>query len=323
MKVFLAGATGAIGKRLVPALRDRGYDVVALTRSAESAARLRSAGANPVIADIFDRTTIIRSMKETRPDVVIHQLTALAGVTKYKNFDRAFAVTNRLRTEGTDILLEAARAAGARRFVAQSYGGWIYGRSGDGLKTEQDPIDPNPPPKQQQSLDAIRHLENALLGERTMTGIALRYGNLYGPGTNVAPGGEVSALVCARKVPIIGDGGGVWSFLHVDDAATAIIAAIERGTTGVYNTCDDDPAPVAEWLPELARSLGAKPPRHVPVWLARFVAGEVGVSLMTQIRGMSNAKAKRDLSWQPRYASWRQGFWARDGVDELRFQRTG
>jgi nucleoside-diphosphate-sugar epimerase len=310
MKIFLAGATGAVGKRLVPALRNRGYEVIGLTRSPDKAASLHAEGAYPVVADALDRDAITRAMKETRPHIIVHQLTALTGVTNYRNFDKVFAATNRLRTEGTDILLEAARAVGAERFVAQSYGGWNYEQSGDGLKTERDPLTSHPPRKQQKSLDAIEHLENVVLGERTLTGIPLRFGNLYGPGTNLALDGEMSALVRARKVPLIGSGGGIWSFLHVDDAASGTIAAIEHGTRDVYNICDDDPAPVAEWLPELARALGAKPPMHVPSWIGRLAAGEVGVSMMTQIRGgMSNAKAKRELHWEPRYPSWRQGFW--------------
>ena len=309
MRIFLAGATGAVGKRLVPALRQRGYDVTALTRSEDNAAALRSAGAHPVVADALDRGAVVRAVTDARADVVIHQLTSLTGAASIRHFDRVFAVTNRLRTEGTDILLEAARAAGAQRFIAQSYGGWTYGCTGDGLKTERDPLDPHPLPQQKQSLDAIRYLENAVLNAGTMTGIALRFGSLYGPGTNLGFHGEFSDVVRSRKLPIIGSGAGVWSFLHIDDAASATIAAIEHGTTGVYNVCDDDPAPESEWLPELAKALGAKPPMHVPRWLGRIAAGDVIVSMMTQMRGMSNAKAKRELDWRPRYASWRQGFW--------------
>lgn len=309
MRVFVAGATGAIGKRLVPKLRDAGHQVVGLTRSAEKASALRSAGALPVVADAFDRPAILRLVKEAKPDVVIHQLTGLAGITNYRNFDRVFAGTNRLRTEGLDILLEAARGAGAQRFIAQSYGGWNYERTGDALKTERDSLDPHPPRKQQKTLDAIRYLEQAVLSGGKMTGIALRYGSLYGPGTNIALDGDVSALVRARKLPIIGNGAGMWSFLHVDDAASATIAAIGRGAEGVYNICDSHPARVAQWLPELARALDAKPPLHVPTWIGRLAAGDVGVSMMTQIRGVSNAKAQRELSWRPLYQSWQQGFW--------------
>jgi 2-alkyl-3-oxoalkanoate reductase len=309
MKVFVAGATGAVGKRLVPALRARGYEVVGLTRSAEKAGMLRGAGAQAVVGDALDRDAIIRIVSEVRPDVIMHQLTDLAKMGNLKNFDREFAGTNRLRTEGTDNLLEAARRVGVRRFIAQSYGSWAYGRTGDGLKTERDKLDRDPPRKQRQSLRAILHLEETVVGERSMTGVALRYGSLYGPGTNLAVDGDLVALVRARKLPVIGSGAGVWSFLHVHDAAIAAVAAIDAAGAGVFNVCDDDPAPVSVWLPELARALSAPPPRHVPAWLGRLAAGEVGVSMMTQIRGMSNAKAKRELSWQPRYPSWRQGFW--------------
>jgi len=309
MKVFLAGATGAVGKTLVPALRERGYEVIALTRSDGKAAALRSAGAQPVVADALDRTAIVRAVAKAGADVVVHQLTGLAGTSNIRHFDRVFATTNRLRTEGTDILLEAARAANARRFIAQSYGNWVYGTDGSGLKTERDPLDPNPLPQQKESLAAIRHLEQAVTGDRAITGIALRFGSLYGPGTNMALRGEFSDAVRSRKLPIIGDGAGVWSFLQIVDAAAATIAAIEHGTSGVYNVCDDDPVPAAAWIPELARALGAKPPMHVPVWLGRIAAGDVITSMMTKMRGMSNAKARRELAWAPVYSSWRQGFW--------------
>jgi len=312
MKVFLAGATGAIGKQLIPALIARRHEVIGLTRSASKADAVRAAGAQAVVADALDRSAILRAVKDVRPDIIIHQLTGLAGVTNYRNFDREFATTNRLRTEGTEILLEAGRQVGARRFIAQSYGGWNYERTGNALKAEADRLDPHPPRLQRQSLAAIQQLEHAVLNEPGVTAIALRLGSLYGPGTNLGADGDVTALVRARKLPIIGTGAGVWSFLHVEDAASAIVAAIKYGNTGTYNICDDDPAPVSEWLPELARSLGAQPPLHVPTWLGRLAAGEVGVSMMTKIRGMSNAKAKRELQWQPRYASWRQGF--RDGL---------
>ena len=312
MKVFVAGATGAIGKQLVPALLGRRHEVIGLTRSARNAEALRAAGAQAVIADALDRGAILRAVKEVRPEIIIHQLTGLAGITNYRNFDREFAATNRLRTEGTEILLEAGRHVGVRRFIAQSYGGWNYERTGDGLKTEADRLDPHPPRLQRQTLAAIQQLEHAVRNDANLTGIALRVGSLYGPGTNIATDGDVSELVRARKLPIIGNGAGVWSFLHVEDAASAIVTAIKHGNTGVYNICDDDPAPVSEWLPELARSLGAPPPLSVPTWLGRLAAGEVGVSMMTKIRGVSNAKAKRELQWQPKYASWRQGF--REGL---------
>jgi 2-alkyl-3-oxoalkanoate reductase len=315
MKVFVAGASGAVGHRLVPLLVASGYDVVAMTRSEGKADSLRAAGAEPVVADGLDAGEVTRAITRSQPEVVIDQMTGLTGVSSYKKFDEEFSVTNRLRTEGTDNLLNAARAAGVRRFIAQSYGNWNYARTGTGLKGEDDPFDPDPPAHQRKSLEAIRHLEDAVLGAQGMEGIVLRYANFYGPGTGFALDGDLAELVRQRKFPIVGNGGGVWSFIHIDDAATATIAAIEHGAPGVYNIVDDEPAPVAVWLPELARALGVKPPRRVPVWLGRLAAGEVGVSMMTQIRGTSNAKAKRELGWQPRYQSWRDGF--RDGLGDV------
>ena len=315
MTVFVAGASGAVGHRLVPLLVASGYDVAAMTRSPQKVDSLRAAGAEPVVADGLDAGEVTRAITRSQPEVVIHQMTGLTGVSSYKKFDEEFSVTNRLRTEGTDNLLNAARAAGVRRFIAQSYGNWNYARTGTGLKGEDDPFDPDPPANQRKSLEAIRHLEDAVLGAQGMEGIVLRYANFYGPGTGFALDGDLAELVRQRKFPIVGNGGGVWSFIHIDDAATATIAAIEHGAPGVYNIVDDEPAPVAAWLPELARALGAKPPRRVPVWLGRLAAGDVGVSMMTQIRGTSNAKAKRELGWQPRYQSWRVGF--RDGLSDV------
>jgi nucleoside-diphosphate-sugar epimerase len=315
VKVFVAGATGAIGKRLVPQLVARGDEVIALTHSPKNAESLRAAGAEPVVADALDRSVVMQALRQAAPEVVMHELTALAGAKNYRKFDDEFALTNRMRTEGTDYLLAAARAAGVRRFIAQSFGNWNYARTGNASvpKTEEDALDPTPPRNQQQTLKAIRYLEHAVLNAEGIEGIALRYGNLYGPGTGfAADGGEIVEMVRKRAFPIIGDGGGVWSFIHVDDAASATIAAMLRGEPGVYNIADDEPAPVRVWLPELAHAVGAKPPRHVPIWLGRLIVGEVGVSLMTQIRGASNAKAKRALAWQPCYATWRQGF--REGL---------
>ncbi|HEU5440819.1 MAG TPA: NAD(P)-dependent oxidoreductase [Ktedonobacterales bacterium] len=310
MKVLVAGASGAIGKRLVPQLIARGDEVIALTHSPKNAEALRAAGAEPVVADALDRSAVMQALRQAAPEVVMHELTALAGAKNYRKFDDEFALTNRMRTEGTDYLLAAAQAAGVRRFIAQSFGNWNYARTGNASvpKTEEDELDPTPPRNQQQTLKAIRYLEHAVLNAEGIEGIALRYGNLYGPGTGFAAGGEIVEMVRKRAFPIIGDGGGVWSFIHVEDAASATIAAMLQGAPGVYNIADDEPAPVRVWLPELAHAVGAKPPRHVPVWLGRLIVGEVGVSLMTQIRGASNAKAKRELAWQPRYATWRQGF---------------
>ena len=309
MKIFVAGATGAVGRRLVPLLVDCGFDVVGMTRTPAKAAALGELGAEPVVADGLDRAAVRAAVMRAEPDVVIHEMTGLSGATSLRNFDETFALTNRLRTEGTDNLLETAKAAGVTRFIAQSFGNWNYERTGSRVKAEDDPLDPNPPKKQRESLAAIRRLEEAVTGAG---GIALRYGILYGPGNDLSADGEIAATVRKRRFPIVGDGGGVWSFIHVDDAATATIAAIERGEPGIYNVSDDEPAAVVDWLPALARALGAKPPRRVPVWLGRLTAGEVGVSLMTQIRGASNAKARRELGWRPRYPSYREGF--REGL---------
>ena len=308
MRVFVAGGTGAIGERLVPLLVAGGHRVTAMTRTVNRVPALRASGAEPAVADGLDRASVLEAVARAKPDVVIHEMTGLTGVKSYKNFDREFALTNRLRTEGTDHLLEAARAAGSRRFIAQSYGNWNYERAGSLVKSEDDPFDPDPPSRQRRSLEATRYLERAVIGARDLEGVALRYGNLYGPGTGLAADGEIVALVRKRRLPIVGDGDGVWSFVHVDDAAAATVASIDRGRPGAFNVCDDDPAPVAMWLPELARAVGAKPPRRIPTWLARLAIGDVGVSMMTRIRGASNAKAGRELGWIPKFASWREGF---------------
>jgi 2-alkyl-3-oxoalkanoate reductase len=304
----VAGASGAVGKRLVPFLVASGHDVVAMTSSASKVDALRAAGAEPVVADGLDQFAVTRAVLQAEPQIVIHQMSGLSSAKSFKKFDAEFALTNRLRTEGTDHLLAAAQSAGARRFIAQSFGNWDYARTGSGLKTEEDPLDPAPPANQRESLAAIRYLEKKVLEAEGIDGIALRYGNFYGPGTGFALDGDLVELVRKRRLPIVGDGTGVWAFVHVDDVATATAAAIEHDASGIYNIVDDEPAPVAEWLPGLAKAVGAKPPRHVPVWLGRLATGEVGVSLMTQIRGTSNAKAKRELGWRPRYRSWRDGF---------------
>jgi 2-alkyl-3-oxoalkanoate reductase len=308
MKVFVAGASGVVGRRLVPQLVAGGYEVVAMTRNEETAGRLRAAGAQPVVADALDREGVLRAVTRARPEVLIHQLTALTGVTSFKRFDKEFAATNLLRTEGTDHLVEAAVAAGTRRIVAQSYGNWNYARTGTGLKSEEDALDPRPPANQVESMAAIRYLEEKVLNTPGIAGVALRYANFYGPGTTFDPASEFAALIRKGRLPIIGDGDGVWAFVHVDDAASAAIAAMDHGEPGIYNIVDDEPAPVFRWLPELAGVLGGRTPRRVPVWLGRLAAGEVGVSMMTQIRGTSNAKAKAQLGWAPRYADYRVGF---------------
>ena len=308
MRIFVAGAGGALGAHLVPMLIESGHDVVAMTRSPAKSDALRALGAEPAVADGLDRDAVMQAVLRAEPEVVIHQMTALAEIKSMKRFDDEFALTNRLRTEGTDHLLEAARAAGVRRLIVQSYGNWNYERTGTGLKSEEDPLDPDPPANQRASIAAIRHLESAVLEAGDLEAVALRYGNFYGPGNTIGRGGEIVELVAKRKMPIVGDGAGLWSFIHIADAASATMAAIDRGGPGIYNVADDEPAPVAEWLPELAKAVGAKPPRHVPVWLGRIAIGEVGVSMMTRIRGASNAKARRELGWESRYRSWREGF---------------
>ncbi|HEX2159334.1 MAG TPA: NAD(P)-dependent oxidoreductase [Actinomycetes bacterium] len=316
MRIFVAGATGALGRRLVPLLVSAGHQVTAMTRSPGKTAGLRAAGAAPVVADALDRDDLLRVVAAARPEVVVHQLTDLAGTTNLKKFDAGFAATNRLRTEGTDNLLAAARAAGARRLVAQSFAGWPFARLGGPVKTEEDPLDPDPPAELRRTLDAIRHLEAAVLGAEGIEGVVLRYGGFYGPGTSAGVGGYLLDDLRRRRLPIVGAGTGVWSFIHIDDAAAATVAAVERGAPGLYQIVDDDPAPVSEWLPALAEAAGARPPRRVPVWAARLLAGEHGVILMTEIRGADNAKAKRELGWRPAYPSWRQGF--RTGLGDHR-----
>ncbi|HET9292339.1 MAG TPA: NAD(P)-dependent oxidoreductase [Actinomycetes bacterium] len=314
MRIFVAGATGALGRRLVPLLVAGGHAVTGMAHSPAKVAGLRAAGARPVLADALDRDDVLRAVVAAQPEVVVHQLTALAGA-KLRKFDAEFALTNRLRTEGTDHLLEAAGAAGARRFVAQSFAGWPFARIGGPVKTEADPLDPDPPAELRRTLDAIRHLEAAVQGAEGLEGVVLRYGGFYGPGTSVGAGGYLLDDLRRRRFPLVGAGTGVWSFVHIDDAATATLAALERGAPGVYQIVDDDPAPVSAWLPALAAAVGARPPRRLPTWAARLLAGEHTVALMTEVRGASNAKAKRKLGWRPAYPSWREGF--RSGLGDV------
>jgi nucleoside-diphosphate-sugar epimerase len=307
MRIFIAGASGAVGQPLVRQLAAAGHEVTGMTRTPEKAAVLRELGAEPVVADALDAAAVMAAVQDAKPEVVVHQLTAI-GPMNTRNLDAAFVATNRLRTEGTDNLVAAARAAGARRFVAQGFAPWSYKREGGPAKAEDAPLETDPPKHVEQTLAAIRHLEAAVTGAKDLEGIVLRYGGFYGPGTGLARGGDMLEAVAKGRFPIVGDGGGVWSLIHIEDAAAATVAAIERGRPGVYNVADDEPAPVSVWLPELANVLETKPPRRVPVWLGRIAAGDAGVSLFTQIRGASNAKAKRELGWRPRYASWREGF---------------
>jgi nucleoside-diphosphate-sugar epimerase len=310
MKVFVAGAGGAIGRQLVPQLVAAGHDVVGMTRSESKRDLVQGLGAHPVIADALDAAQVNRAVSEAEPEVILHELTAIPRDIQPKRLDRDFAPTNRLRSEGTDNLLAAARQAGARRFVAQSFTSWPFARTGGPVKTEEDPLDPDPPAPFRRTLEAIRHLEAAVTGAEGVEGLVLRYGGFYGPHTavGVEPEGALVEMIRKRGFPVVGPGAGVTSWLQIGDAAAATVAAIERGAPGIYNVVDDDPAPVSEWLPALAEAVGAKPPRRVPRWLGRLIAGGAAVMMITEQRGASNAKAKRELGWQPRYPSWRQGF---------------
>jgi 2-alkyl-3-oxoalkanoate reductase len=313
MKIFVAGASGAMGAELVPQLVAAGHEVAALTRSASKQDALREWGARPVVADALDPDAVMRVVGEAQPEVIVHQLTALSGTPRAKDFrhpERFFATTNRLRTEATDHLLAAGKAAGVCRVVAQSYAGWRYARAGAPVLSEADPFYPNPPESLRDGQEAYAYLERAVTSIDWGEGVALRYGGFYGPGTSTSadPDAVMTAAIRKRRFPIIGNGEGVWSHIHIEDAASATAAAVEHGSPGIYNIVDDEPAPVREWLPVLAKELGAKPPRHIPLWLGRLVAGEAVAIMMTEVRGASNAKAKRELGWQLRYPSWRLGF---------------
>jgi nucleoside-diphosphate-sugar epimerase len=308
MRIFVAGATGAIGRPLVSALITAGHSVVGLTHTPAKADAIRRLGAEPVIADGLDAAAIRAAVMASRPDAIIHEMTDLTGAADLRHFNRTFASSNRLRTVGTDHLLAAAREAGVKRFIAQSFCGWPYARSGVAIKTEADELDPEPPEEMRPTLEAIRYLEQAVSGSSQPAGIVLRYGVFYGPDTGMLDHVAIEQIR-HRRVPLIGDGGGWWSFVHVDDAAAATVRAVERGRPGnIYNIVDDEPAEVSEWLPALAQMLDAKPPFHLPAWIARLVAGEHMVSMMTQVRAGSNIKAKRDLDWEPVHPSWREGF---------------
>ena len=308
MKVLVAGATGALGRPLVRQLVERGHEVFGITRSDSKAEIVRSLGATPLVADALDPAAVARAVAESEPDVIVHQLTALSGSIDMRHFDRDLEQTNRLRTEGTDHLLAAGQAVGVKRFVAQSFAGWPFARSGGPVKTEDDPLDSDPPTALRAALEAIRHLEASVTGANWTTGIVLRYGGFYGPGTSLGPDGEHVELIRKRGFPVVGGGGGVWSFIHIEDAAEATVAAVEHGSRGIYNVVDDEPAPVAEWLPAIAELVGGKPPRRVPRWLGRLLACEVATVMMTDVRGASNEKAKRELGWRPGHPSWRGGF---------------
>jgi nucleoside-diphosphate-sugar epimerase len=300
MRVFLAGASGAIGTPLVAQLIARGHEVVGTHHAPGSAERIRGLGAEPVRLDLLDAPAVRDAVLAAKPDAIVHQATALADLRDFKHFDRSFAQTNRLRTAGTDALLAAAREAGVRRFVAQSFASALYARTGGPVKTEDDALDLHPGASMRETNAAMRYLDGTVTDAG---GIVLRYGGFYG-----ADNDGMVEPVRRRMFPIVGDGGGVFSFIHLEDAAAATVLALERGRPGVYNVADDEPAAVREWLPVLAQVLGAKPPRRVPRWLAKLFAGEAAVIIGTETRGVSNAKAKRELGWELRYPSWRQGF---------------
>jgi len=309
MKIFIAGASGAIGSHLVAQLVARGHEVVGTTRSAGKTGALRALGAEPVVLDALDPEAVAGAVARAEPEVIVHQLTALAGPTDFRHAKRMAAATNRLRTEGTDHLLAAARAVGVRRFVAQSNASWMQ-RTGGPVADESGRIEPDPPADLAEGVAALRHLEDAVTGIGWAEGIAIRYGGFYGPGTGLEdqPDATMAELIRKRKFPIVGGGDGVWSLVHITDAASATVAAIERGKPGIYHVADDEPAPARDVLSALARALGAKPPRRVPAWLVRLVAGQAPVHMMTRACGISSEKIKHELGWTPRYPSWRTGF---------------
>jgi nucleoside-diphosphate-sugar epimerase len=302
MRVFVTGATGALGRHLVPGLVADGHEVTATTRTPGKVAQLREAGAEPVILDGLDRDAVVAAVRAAAPEVIVHEMTALASMRSLRNVDREFAATNELRTRGTDNLLAAAAGAGTRRVVAQGHN-FVYERSGGPVKTEEDPLDARPIRSAARTVAAIRHVDQAV-PLAVPEGIVLRYGTFYGPGTS----DSLVDAVRKRQLPVIGGGAGTWSFIEITDAAAATLAAVESGAAGAYNVVDSDPAPVADWLPYLAQVAGAKPPLRMPARLGRLLAGEFVVAQMTDGRGASNEKARKELGWEPRYASWREGF---------------
>lgn len=310
MRLMIAGATGAVGSRLVRRLVAAGHDVVGTTSRQAGCGTIAALGGSGVVMDPLSSASVHAAVARARPEVIVHELTALAGMSgNPKKFDRDFAMTNRLRTEGTDHLLAAATAHGVRRFVAQSFGGgWTCQRSGGPAKSEDDPLVADPGKEARESYRAILHLERAVTTAPGIEGLALRYGYLYGPGNSASRQGDMGVLIRKGRFPVVGAGTGVWSFVHIDDAAAATAAAVERGDPGVYNIVDDEPAAVGTWLPYFAEQLGGKKPMRLPAWLARPLVGEFGLALMTSARGSSNAKAKRELGWEPAFASWREGF---------------
>jgi nucleoside-diphosphate-sugar epimerase len=304
MHIFLAGATGAIGRSFITQAIEHGHTVTGTARSAQKAEAVAALGATPAVVDGLDRDGMIAAITAAEPDAVVHEMTALSGLSDFRNVDAAFGPTNRLRTEGTDHLLAGARAAGVERVVVQSFGGWLLSDSDKPVLSEDDPLDGDPPAQLRSGQEAMRHAERAALD---YGGTALRYGGFYGPGTGLAPGAEQWEMVQRRKFPIVGNGGGIWSFIHVDDAASATLAVLEQDARGLYHVTDDEPAAVREWLPVLARTMGAPKPRHIPRWVARLIGEHLAV-MMTDVHGVSNAKIKAQLGWEPRWPTWREGF---------------
>lgn len=309
MKIFFLGSTGVIGRNLIPLLVSQQHDVTALVSSEKKISEAENMGAKGVAVNVFDRKELTELIKRIDPEIILHQLTALSHVTgNFRKFDKEFEITNRFRTEVTDTLFKAAELTGVKRIIVQSFCGWPFARVGGLIKTEKDPLDPNPPSGFRETHNAIRHLENVVERSEKVEALALRYGMFYGPGTAISSNGAIVNLIRKRKFPIVGDGGGIWSFIHIEDVTQATANAVTRGNPGIYNIVDDEPAPVSDWLPCLAQVLEAKPPPKIPLWLARLLIGEAGVSMMTKIRGGSNSKAKRDLGWTPVYSTWRDGF---------------
>ena len=306
MRVFVAGASGAIGRPLIPKLLAAGHEVTGLTRSEAKAEDVRRAGASAAVVDVFDADALRAAAREAGAEVVVHELTALPERLDFRK-EELYADTNRCRTEGTRNLLDAARAAGAHRFVSQSIA-FAYRSDGARVKTEDDPLLDAAPGGFGSAIAALREMESSVLGAEGIEGLVLRYGFFYGPGTYYASDGSTVADLRRRRIPIVGKGTGVFSFIHVDDAADATVAAVERGAPGIYNVTDDEPAQMSEWVPRLAEAAGAKPPRRVPAWAARLIAGRAATSFALDLRGASNEKAKRELGWKPAHPSWRAGF---------------
>ena len=301
MKVLVAGATGALGRQILPRLIEAGHEVAGTTTRPDKQRQLQEMGATPFVMDGLDGEAVGQAVAAFEPEVIVHELTALSSVDM-RDFEGSFALTNRLRTEGTDHLLAAGRAVGVKRFVAQSFAGWPYARIGSLVKTEEDALDPEPIAPMRDTLAAIRHLENAVIGADWTEGVVLRYGGLYGPGTSA---GDIVEMIRRRQFPILGGGAGIWSFVHVEDAADATALAVERGPRGIYNIVDDEPAATRDWVPVVASQLGAGAPRRIPRWIGRLFAGEAVATMSTEARGASNERARRVLGWRPRHASWR------------------